>query len=408
MSHTTEITIESVLSAARRLARSFSEGAQEADRLARLPAENFRALHDEGLLSLVISRERGGLGGGLEHAVDAVSTVAQGEPATALILAMHYIQHGQIAFEDGFWPQDVAVKLIESSLASGALVNAAYVDSGKGSLSHGALPETVGRRQDGQWSLSGHKKYVTGAEALSWIRVSGVTDEPEPRVGYFLVPADAPGVRIERTWDTLGMRATSSQDVIFDKVSLPLSYFFGARPVGSERQHGPLDAVWYLTLVAAVYHGVAQAAHAAFIDFTTGFVPGALGEPLASLPRFQDALGEIEALQRNSRRLLWSLGRDYDEWIKRDPGQIEARLNADAETARLLVLRNAAQVTGLTLELAGNHGLSRRHDFERYHRDALAARAHSPNPSLLKASLTRHALRSQGKSLRVSGKGSTR
>lgn len=397
MSQHPHTTIDAALAAASELAKTFAQGAAEADRQARLPVENFKALHEAGVLSLVIRKERGGLGGGLQAAIAAVSAVAQGEPATALILAMHYIQHGQIAFDDGFWPPAVADRLIASSLARGALVNAAYVDPGRGSLSHGALPETVARRQEGQWLLSGHKKYVTGAEALSWVRVAGVTDEPEPRVGYFLVPSDAPGIRIERTWDTLGMRATSSQDVIFENVPLPLEYFFGAAPVGQERRHGPLDAVWYLALVAAVYHGVAQAARDAFVAFTSGFVPGSLGAPLSSLPRFQDALGEIEALQRTSQRLLSSLGRDYDEQVRRDPGQIETRLNAEADTVRLVVLRHAAQATGLALELAGNHGLARRNDFERHHRDALSAKAHSPNPNLLKASLARHALREPGR-----------
>lgn len=390
--------IAAALAAATELARDFAQGAAEADRQARLPVGNFKALHQADLLSLVIRKEQGGLGGGLEAAVAAVSTVAQGEPATALILAMHYIQHGQIAFSNGFWPQALADKLISSSLQQGALINAAYVDPGKGSLSHGALPETRARRQGDQWLLTGHKKYVTGAEALNWIRVAGVTDEPEPRVGYFLVPTDAPGIRIERTWDTLGMRATSSQDVIFTDVPLPLDHFFGESLVTAERQHGPLDAVWYLTLVAAVYHGVAQAARNAFIDFSTGFVPGSLGAPLASLPRFQDALGEIEALQKTSQRLLSSLGRDYDELIGQgDLQQIEQSLHADAQLARLVVLRNAAQVTGLALELAGNQGLARHNAFERYHRDTLSAKAHSPNPSLLKAGLVRYALGQSGK-----------
>ncbi|RMX05858.1 acyl-CoA dehydrogenase [Corticibacter populi] len=391
-------TIETALAATRVLAATFAKGAAEADRQASLPVDNFKALHAAGVLSLVIRKDQGGLGGGLEAAIDAVSTVAQGEPATALILAMHYIQHGQIAFDQGFWPTAVADVLIRSSLERGALINAAYVDATKGSLSHGALPETVARQQGGQWLLSGHKKYVTGIDALSWIRVAGVTDEPQPRVGYFLVPADAPGIRVERTWDTLGMRATSSQDVIFDNVPLPLEHFFGAVPVGAPRQHGPLDAVWYLALVAAVYHGVAQAARNAFIDFTTGFIPGSLGAPLASLPRFQDALGEIEAAQRVSHRLLFGLGRDYDELVAReDRKQIEERLNGDADVARLVVLRNSAQVTALALELAGNQGLSRNNALERHHRDALSAKAHGPNASLLKAALVRYGLKQQGK-----------
>lgn len=388
MSH----TIPAVLESAKALALAFSAGASAADRSGQLPLDNFKALHQAGLLSLVISKDKGGLGGGLQDAITAVSTIAQGEPATALILAMHYIQHGQIASNDGFWPPAVADALIKTSLERGALVNAAYVEPFVGSASHGALPQTKALHKGDHWLLSGHKRYVTGIAGLSWIRVLGVTDEAKQRIGHFLVPADAPGIRVEHTWDPLGMRATGSQDVIFENVRLPLEYLFADCPVDEGKIQNPLDSIWYLSLVAAVYHGVAQASRNALVRFLQEFSPGSLGAPLSSLPRFQDGLGEIEALQLASQRLLQSLGHEYDHWHDRRPEALEAHLNADASMTRLLVLRHAASVTAAVLELAGNQGLARKNDFERYHRDVLSAKAHSPNSQLLKLDVARHAL----------------
>lgn len=389
MSHTS--TPASALAQAPELARTFAAGAAEADRNARLPVENFAALHRAGLLDLVIARDQGGLGGGLGDAIAAVSTIAQGEPATALILAMHYIQHGQIAVNDGYWPEHIARQLIASSLESGALINAAYVEPFVGSASHGALPQTTARREGGQWRLSGHKKYVTGIDGLSWVRVMGVTDEPEPRIGYFLVPAGAPGIRVERTWDSLGMRATASQDVIFDGVALPLENFFAGAPVAQGISHSPLDGIWYLVLVAAVYHGIAQAARDDIVRFVRGFAPGGLGEPLASLPRFQDAIGEIEVQQTAARRLLQSIGHDYDASPEKRQELLET-LAADASVARLAVIRASIEVTSIALELAGNQGLSRLNDFERRHRDTLSARAHNPHGQLIRSNLGNRAL----------------
>ncbi|THF62718.1 acyl-CoA dehydrogenase family protein [Pseudothauera rhizosphaerae] len=376
------------------LARMFAAGAAEADAAGRLPVENFAELHRSGLLSLVIARKHGGLGGGLADAVEAVAVIAQGEPATALILAMHYIQHGQIAFDDGYWPEAVAHKLVRSSLERGALINAAYVEPFVGSASHGALPQTVARRDGEHWRLSGHKKYVTGIEGLSWVRVMGVTDEADARVGYFLVPADAPGIRIERTWDSLGMRATSSQDVIFDDVAVPLEHFFGDVPVSEGIRYSPLDSIWYLVLVAAVYHGIARAARNDAVRFARTVAPGSLGRPLASLARFQDAIGEIEVQQTGAWRLLQSIGRDYDDSAEKRQEELEA-LAADASVARLAVIASAIGVTSIALELAGNQGVSRSNAFERYHRDTLSARAHNPHAQLIRSRLGNRALGQQ-------------
>jgi alkylation response protein AidB-like acyl-CoA dehydrogenase len=95
-----------------------------------------------------------------------------------------------------------------------ALANSLQVKPKLGSPSRGGMPETLARRTPAGWSISGHKLYSTGCEILSWMLVLARTDEDEPRVGSFLVPARALGVRIEPTWNALGMRATGSHAVI--------------------------------------------------------------------------------------------------------------------------------------------------------------------------------------------------
>ncbi|MCW2249033.1 alkylation response protein AidB-like acyl-CoA dehydrogenase [Azospirillum fermentarium] len=48
------------------------------------------------------------------------------------------------------------------------------------------------------WRLSGRKRFATGCEGLAWSTVSAVTDEPEPRVGLFIVSHGTPGITIVR------------------------------------------------------------------------------------------------------------------------------------------------------------------------------------------------------------------
>ena len=144
--------------------------------------------------------------------------------------------------------------------------------------------------------------------------VWGATADDDARIGWFLVPGDAPGVSIEESWDHLGMRASASHDVVLDDVRIPLDHGFGLGVPGAApaigRDAATVGAM--LVLLLSVYLGVAQAARDWLVSYLHARVPANLGAPLASLPRMQSAVGEIEARLVTSRRLLTSLARDLD------------------------------------------------------------------------------------------------
>lgn len=70
------------------LSREFADLAAEHDRTGTFPRETIPRLHAAGLLGLTVPREFGGAGAGLARAAEVVGQIAQGEPATALVLAM--------------------------------------------------------------------------------------------------------------------------------------------------------------------------------------------------------------------------------------------------------------------------------------------------------------------------------
>ena len=72
--------------------------------------------------------------------------------------------------------------------------------------------------------MTGRKIYSTGIPLLRWLLVYARTDDPEPAVGNVLVEAGTPGYRVEHTWDSLGMRATRSDDVVFEGAVVPLDH----------------------------------------------------------------------------------------------------------------------------------------------------------------------------------------
>jgi alkylation response protein AidB-like acyl-CoA dehydrogenase len=382
---------EEVLARLEALRPVFAEHAEAVDRARRIRTENYPLLFDAGAFSLIIAREDGGLGGGLLGAVKAIISIAQGDPATALSLGMFYVQHTQLARRGQVWPPVLIERLTQDALKKVSLVNAAFVEPVLGSASHGAVPHTSARLVEGRWVLNGHKRYVTGARHLSWIRVMGVTEEEEPRVGHFLVPASSAGVEVLDTWDTLGMRGTESNDIVFKDVSLSYDSFFGGRTIGEGLREDPAERIGYLLVLGSVYHGVAQASREATVKFAKEFEPGALGAPVATLPRFQDAVGDIDILQSVSRRLLLSIAADYDATPREDSAAFRS-LSRDANIAQFTAIRNSIEVTSQALELAGNRGVTRSAPFERYHRDTLSARAHNPQAHLTRSKLGKEAL----------------
>jgi alkylation response protein AidB-like acyl-CoA dehydrogenase len=339
------------------------------DRDASFPFDALARLQQEGLLGLTVARRLGGGEAGLARCVALVGTVAQGCPATALVLAMQLIQQRVISVNP-YWPAALRDQVGRDAVERGALINALRVEPALGSPARGGLPETIVRRVPGGWSLSGRKIYSTGAPGLSWFMVFARTDEPEPRVGMVLVPADAPGVTIVETWDHLGLRASGSHDVVFDGTPVPDTHLVDMRSPAGWSAKDPDQAAWSTMLVAALYTGVAIAARDWLVGFLRDRVPSNLGASLATLPRMQEAVGGIEALLTTNRRLTLSAATDFDQG--RGPSTLECNL------LKNVVAENAIAAVQQAVALTGNHGLSRANPLERHLRDVLCARIHTP------------------------------
>jgi alkylation response protein AidB-like acyl-CoA dehydrogenase len=364
------------------LAAEFARTAGDHDRTGNFPFANFDRLSEAGLLTLTLPRHLGGQGAGLAEALTVIGGIARGEPSTALVLTMQYVHHGLLG--DGHWPAAAVQRVAREAAEGVSLINALRVEPDLGTPFRGGLPATIGRRVEGGWRISGHKIYSTGIPILSWLVVWGRTDEDEPRIGQFLVPAKAPGVRIVETWDHLGMRASGSHDVILEDVFIPTEYAVDLRPPSEWAAPDPLRTAWFTLLISAIYDGVARAARDWVINFVKTRMPSNLGSPLATLPRFQEAIGEIEGLLLTNRRLLTGTATDTDAG---NPPTL-----AETGLIKLTVTRNALAAVERAVELGGNPGLARSNPLERHYRDVLCARVHSPQDDTVRLTAGRLAL----------------
>ncbi|WP_328432362.1 MULTISPECIES: acyl-CoA dehydrogenase family protein [unclassified Streptomyces] len=344
------------------------------DRSGAFPAASLRAVHEAGLLTATVGERYGGRGAGVEETARILHTLGQGDPSVALIAAMTLTTHSRQAAQP-HWPDELYAHLLKESEERPVLVNHARVEPELGSPARGGLPATRARRTVDGWSVSGTKRFVTGAEGLAWFLVWATTDEPEPRVGTFLVPGGSPGIEITDRWDQLGLRASGSHEVTFRDVEVPCEQVIGLTPYGpAAEQDNRAGASLHLPL-AALYLGVARAAQSFFHTFAHERVPANLGHPVARTERFRRTAGEIEVLLAAAEQLV------FGGAARVDAGDT-AYTPEQALGARVLADRHGVRAVELAVRLLGNPGLARGNPLERHFRDIQCGPVHAPQEDI--------------------------
>ena len=348
---------------------ALAAGAEANDRTGAFPAAGIEAVHAAGLLTATIAEAHGGPGAGLAQTVTIAHALGRGDPSVALISTMTLMQHAAEARQQT-WPAELYEEAVAESKARPVLINALRVEPELGTPARGGLPATTARRVPGGWSLTGRKIFSTGAIGLRWMVVWASTDQPEPRVGGFVVRSDWPGITIEPTWDHLGLRASRSDDVIFAGTPVPADATTGLTEPAAAPRPDPAMMAWNGLVIPALYLGVASAARDWLTGFLTERTPTALGRPLATLPRFISAVGEIEASLTAALDLVTGLA------VRTDEGDLLA--GSHAGIAKRAATRAAIGAVEQAVALVGNNGLTRKYPLERHYRDVLCSRVHTP------------------------------
>jgi alkylation response protein AidB-like acyl-CoA dehydrogenase len=351
--------------------------AGEHDRDGTFPHEGVELVHAAGLLTTTVHPRYGGPGAGVLDTARLLAELGRGDPSVALVTAMTLFIHAGQATAPS-WPEDVYREVLAESAERPVLINALRVEPELGSPTRGGLPATIARRTADGWRLSGRKIYSTGSVGLRWMIVWARTDEPEPRVGGFLVRADSPGITIEPTWDPRGLRARARHDVVFAEVPVPSGATAGLSTPDTQRP----PVLTFPLALPALYLGVARNA----LDWLTGFlrerVPSGLGKPLSTLPRFQTGVGEIAARITGAQEILFGLAARVDDG---DPG-------THAGVAKVLATRLLIEAVEQAVALAGNPGLTNTNPLQRHYRDVLCSRVHTPQDDAVLTGLGRSIL----------------
>ena len=339
---------------ARELGQLFAERARAHDREGSFVADNFADLKAAKMFSALVPKDLGGGGANYGEICDVIRLLGQQCGSTALAFSMHT----HLVAANVFKHHKGQTPPILSKVAANELV---LISTGAGDWvsSNGSA-----RRVQGGFRVSGRKIFCSGSPAGD-VFVTSIRFEEEgqpARVLHLPVPAKAEGVRILDDWDTLGMRGTGSQSVVFDEVFVP------AEAVALERKAEGWHPVW--NVVATVAPPVYMSA---YLGIAEGAAERALERARLAPQRTSASLvGELNNALTQAQLAFADMVRLIDDF-RFEPSNA---LSSAQLTRKTLVAKASKRTVELSCELAGGQSFFRSSDLERATRDIQAAHFH--------------------------------
>ncbi len=355
----------------------FDERAPVYDRNNTFFTEDFEELRTSGFFHAALPPEYGGAGLNLGEVNRLLRRIAYVAPATAVAVNMHHYFVGLCA--DLHRAGDPSGDWVLERAAEGHIFAAGHGEAGNDIPV--LLSSTNAVRVEGGWEFTGHKIFGSLSPVWTQLGIHGMdtSDPANPKVVHAFMHRDAQGYRIEETWDTLGMRATSSNDTILDRVFVPDEATILVCPAGFAGAGMFQVALfaWALLGFGAVYSSIARRAFDETIKRVHERGSVALTRSMAYHPEVQHQVAEmrihLEAINAHLDRVCddWSTGVDHGmDW----PVKIVA--------CKYDVVTRAWAVVDAALDLSGGAGIFKRSRFEQLFRDARLGRVHPGNTLL--------------------------
>lgn len=342
----------------------FAKRAEQYDRESRFPTENYADLHAAGLLGLTVPKEYGGVGADWLTYALCMLEIGKGCAATALTFNMHCVI---LDFITQLGTEEQKRRWFGEVIDRGKLF-ASITSEPQSSFRHKFVLSTTFKPVEGGFLLNGVKHFGSLGEHSSYhfvtALIEGATSAREGQQSA-LVPAASPGITVERNWDAMGMRGTSSDTIKYDDCFVRKDDCLGGIAALANA-----DITGFGLGYAAIYLGIGEAAFDYVLDYvkTQSFK---LPEPMSQQPATQRSIGEMATSIRAARALLCEAA--------------QVRMQGDRQASTLAINQSkafsadvGALVTDRAIRLAGGRGILRKYPLERWHRDAMCGPVMSP------------------------------
>lgn len=355
----------------------FRSRAGELDRTNTYFHEDLAELRDAGYLAAAVPRRFGGAGLTLAELVASQRRLARYAPATALAVTMHSYWIGiAVELEQA---GDPSLRWIFDSALSGEVFAAGHAEAGND------IPVLMSacraERVEGGYRFTGHKHFGSNGPVWRWLGAHGIgVDAPGgPQIVHAFIDRDSEGVSVLETWDTLGMRPTQSHDTVLDGVLVPQDRIACITPAGAADELFLVAmTMWPLSLIAAVYLGIADraielAVHGAARKQSVAIERGAY----AYNPFVQHQVAEmylaLDAAGATLERFAadWTAGVDHGEaWVPK------------VYSMKWQAVEAAKRVLDLALDVGGGASMFAGNELERLYRDVRCGGFHPGNDAL--------------------------
>jgi alkylation response protein AidB-like acyl-CoA dehydrogenase len=355
----------------------FRARAGELDRTNTYFHEDLDELRSFGYLAAAVPVEFGGAGLDLVQLAASQRRLARYAPATALAMTMHSYWIG-IATELER-AGDTSLRWILEAAVAGEVFAAGHAETGNDIPV--LLSTCVAERVQDGYRLTGHKQFGSNGPVWNWLGAHAIDEDAPggPQVVHAFVERSSPGVAVMETWDTLGMRPTQSHDTILDSVFVPDDRIGRVTPMGDGNDLFLVAmTMWPLSLMAAVYLGIADRALELSVDAarrkqSVAIERGAYAYNPFVQQQVAEMYLELDAASATLERFVddWVAGVDHGErWVSK------------VYSMKWRAVEAAKRVVDGALDVVGGGGMFRGNELERLYRDVRCGGFHPANDAL--------------------------
>jgi len=325
------------------------------DKESAYPTKQVKMMGDLGLMGLDIPEKYGGAGlDYLAYAV-AMEEISRGCATAGVIMSAHNSLYlGPLKA----WATDDQIQKYVSPFIDGTKVGC-FALSEPGNGSDAGAASTVAKLDGDSWILNGTKAWITNSYEASAAIVFATTDKSAKHKGIsaFIVPMPSKGLSLGKKEQKLGIKGSSTANLIFEDCRIPKENLLGEMGNGFKIAMTTLDAG--RIGIAGQGLGIAQAALDCAMTYSAD--RQAFGAPINKLQAIQFKLADMALKIESARLLTWRAAR------LKDSGQNYIK---EAAMAKLAASEAATQVAHQSMQILGGMGYVMDMPAERHYRDA--------------------------------------
>ncbi|XP_039177045.1 short-chain specific acyl-CoA dehydrogenase, mitochondrial [Crotalus tigris] len=336
-------------------AKELAPLAARLDREHRFPDQQIKKMGALGLLAMAVPEKYAGAGLDCLAYTVALEEISRGCASTGVIMSVNNSLYLGPVLK--FGSEEQKQEWIPP-FTSGEKVGC-FALSEPGNGSDAGAASTVAQLAGDEWVLNGTKAWITNAWEASAAVVFATTDKALKHKGIsaFLVPMPCPGLSLGKKEDKLGIRASSTANLIFEDCRIPKENLLGAQGMGFKIAMQTLDSG--RIGIASQALGIGQAA----LDCAVGYAEKrlAFGHPLTQLQAIQFKLADMAVALEGARLLTWRAA------TLTDHGKPYTK---EAAMAKLSASEAATFISHQAIQILGGMGYVTEMPAERHYRDA--------------------------------------